>query len=454
VAYEKQHILVVEDEEIARKNLAHILEKAGYDVVATGSGRRALDLLQSKSFDLVITDLKMEKVDGMEVLKQTIKLQPDTDTIMITGYATVDSAIKALKKGAYHYISKPYKIDEVRKIVSEALLKRKLLLENKSLKASLESSKRVPFIVGESNAMHDIKATIRQISPSDINVLILGESGTGKELTAKAIHQLSNRSKNKFLAFNCGSFTEELMANELFGHEKGAFSGAGQEKHGLLETANKGTVFLDEIGDMPLSMQVKLLRVIQEKEFLRVGGVNPISTDVRFISATHRDLEKDVEEGRFRQDLYYRLNVICLKMPPLIKRHGDIKLLMYHFLSEKNKMMEKEIKEIDKDAMDLLVGYDWPGNVRELENVIERAVVLERRDKIYSENLPDSISSLSIETYRHNSSSIPSLEEQEKDYIKWVLKKSEWNKTKAAEIMGIDRVSLWRKIKRYNLESD
>jgi len=242
------------------------------------------------------------------------------------------------------------------------------------------------------------------------------------------------------------------MANELFGHEKGAFSGAVQEKRGLLETADKGTVFLDEIGDMPLSMQVKLLRVIQEKEVLRGGGVNPISADVRFIAATHRDLEKDVEKGRFRQDLYYRLNVICLKIPPLVKRHGDIKLLVYHFLAEKNKMMKKNIREIDKDAMELLSGYDWPGNVRELENVIERAVVLEKRDKIYPEDLPDSISSLSIETYRHNPSSFPSLEEQEKHYIKWVLKKCEWNKTKAAKIMNIDRVSLWRKIKRYDLE--
>ncbi|MBW1848055.1 MAG: sigma-54-dependent Fis family transcriptional regulator [Deltaproteobacteria bacterium] len=449
---EKQRILVVDDEEIARKNLVHILEKVGYAVVSADSGMRALDLLRDKYFDLVITDLKMEKVDGMEVLKQTKKLQPDTDTVMITGYATVDSAIKALKKGAYHYIAKPYKIDEVRKIVSEALLKRNLLLENKSLKTSLESTKKFPFIIGESDVMQDIKTSIKQIAPSDTNVLVLGESGTGKELTAKAIHQLSNRSKNKFLAFNCGSFTEELMANELFGHEKEAFSGAVQEKRGLLETANKGTVFLDEIGDMPLSMQVKLLRVIQEKEFLRVGGVHPISTNVRFIAATHRDLEKDVKEGRFRQDLYYRLNVICLKISPLVKRHGDIKLLAYHFLNEKNKMMEKDIKEIDKDAMALLLGYDWPGNVRELENVIERAVVLEKRDKIYPENLPDSIRSLSIETYRHNASSIPSLEEQEKHYIEWVLKKCNWNKTKAAKIMGIDRVSLWRKIKRYDLE--
>jgi len=449
---EKQRVLVVDDEEIARKNLVHILEKAGYAVDAAESGMKALDLLRNKSFDLVITDLKMEKVDGMEVLKQTKKLQSDTDTIMITGYATVDSAIQSLKKGAYHYIAKPYKIDEVRKIVSEALLKRKLLLENLSLRSSLESSKKVSFIVGESDVMQDIKNTIRKIAPSDTNVLILGESGTGKELTAKAIHRLSDRSKTRFLAFNCGSFTEELMASELFGHEKGAFSGAILEKKGLLEIADGGTVFLDEVGDMPLSMQVKLLRVIQEKEFLRVGGVNSISTDVRFIAATHRDLEKDVEDGRFRQDLYYRLNVFCLKIPPLIKRHGDIKLLAYHFLAEKNKMMGKNIKEIDKNMMELLLSYDWPGNIRELENVIERAVVIENRSKIYPEDLPDSISNISIETYRHTSSTIPTLEEQEKHYIKWVLKKCEGNKTKAANIMNIDRVSLWRKIKRYDLE--
>jgi len=452
VAQPKEIILIVEDEDIARKNLEHILKKEGYDVVSVNSGMKALELLKSRTFDLVITDLRMKKVDGMEVLEKSRELQPLTEVIMITGYATVDSAVKAMKEGAYHYIAKPYRIDEVRKIAREALLKRRLRVENLELKDSLKKARQIPFIVGQSEAMQHIQKTIKQVASSDTNVLILGESGTGKELVAKAIHHLSPRAERRFVAFNCGSFTEELMANELFGHEKGAFTGATKDKAGLVEVADGGTVFLDEIGDMPLSMQVKLLRVIQEREFLRVGGVDPIPVDVRFIGATHRDLKEDVEKGYFRQDLYYRLNVITIHLPPLIDRDGDIPLLAHHFLAQKSQSMKKDIDEIDREAMDLLCQYSWPGNVRELENIIERAVALENGPAIRVNDLPEYIRNLSIETYRHTSSSVPTLEEQEKHYIKWVLEKSGGNKTKAAKIMGIDRVSLWRKLKRYGIE--
>jgi len=452
VAQYKETILVVEDEDIARRNLEYILKKEGYEVVSVDSGVKALDLLESRTFDLVITDLKMEKVDGMKVLEKSKELQPYTEVIMITGYATVDSAVEAMKEGAYHYIAKPYKLDEVRRITREALIKRRLRLENLELRSSLKRYQEIPFIVGKSEEIKSIMKTIRQIAPSDTNVLILGESGTGKELVAKAIHNLSPRSEKRFIAFNCGSFTEELMASELFGHEKGAFTGAIQTKPGLLEVADGGTVFLDEIGDMPPTMQVKLLRVIQEKEFLRVGGVKPIPIDVRFIAATHRDLKDDVEKGQFRQDLYYRLNVITINLPPLANRTGDIPLLVHHFLSQKSQAMKKDIHEIEREAMDLLCQYSWPGNVRELENVIERAVALENGPTILVEDLPDYIRNLSIETYRKDPSTIPSLEEQEKSYIKWVLGKTKGNKTKAAKIMGIDRVSLWRKLKRYGLE--
>ena len=334
-------ILVVEDEDIARRNLEHILKKEGYAVVATNSGTKALELLRQRDFDLVLTDLKMEKVDGMQVLAKSREIQPYTEVIMITGYATVDSAVAAMKEGAYHYIAKPYKIDEIRQIVRQALMKRRLQLENLELKESLKKAQPVPFIVGKSRAISEVLETIQQISASDTNVLIYGESGTGKELAAKAIHHLSPRSAKRFVAFNCGSFTDELMANELFGHEKGAFTGAVQEKKGLLETADGGTVFLDEIGDMPMSMQVKLLRVIQEKELLRVGGVDPLPVDVRFIAATHRDLQQDVQAGNFRQDLYYRLNVIALRLPPLTERIDDIPLLVNHFLSPKEPRHEK-----------------------------------------------------------------------------------------------------------------
>jgi DNA-binding NtrC family response regulator len=445
-------ILVVEDEDIARRNLEHILKKEGYEVIATNSGTKALDLLRHRAFDLVLTDLKMEKVDGMQVLEKSRKLHPYTEVIMITGYATVDSAVAAMKEGAYHYIAKPYKIDEIRQIVAQALMKRRLQLENLELKESLKKAQPVPFIVGKSKAIGQVLETIQQISSSDTNVLIYGESGTGKELAAKAIHHLSPRSEKRFVAFNCGSFTDELMANELFGHEKGAFTGAVQEKKGLLQTADGGTVFLDEIGDMPMSMQVKLLRVIQEKELLRVGGVDPIPVDVRFIAATHRDLQQDVQSGHFRQDLYYRLNVIALRLPPLTERIDDIPLLVNHFLAQKSRAIKKQIDAIEPAAMDLLCQYSWPGNVRELENIMERAVALENGPMIRVADLPDYVHNLTIETYRHTPSDIPTLEDQEKRYIQWVLEKSEGNKTKAAKIMGIDRVSLWRKLKRYEIE--
>ena len=452
--HSKEIILIVEDEDMARENLAHVLTKVGYQVIPANSGIKALELLKAQNFDLIITDLKMEKVDGMQILKKSKELQPYAEVIMITGYATVDSAVQAMKEGAYHYIAKPYKIDEVRQVTKEALLKRRLRLENLELKDTLKKSRQISPIVGKSKAMMAVLKTINQIGPSDINVLILGESGTGKELAARAIHNLSHRSEKKFIAFNCGSFTEELMANELFGHEKDAFTGATKEKAGLIEVADGGTLFLDEIGDMPLTMQVKLLRVIQEKELLRVGGVTPIPVDVRFIAATHHALMEDVEDGHFRQDLYYRLNVMTIQLPPLTDREGDIPLLVHHFLAQKSQALKNETHEIDREAMALLCQYSWPGNVRELENVIERALALENGPAILVDDLPEYIQNLSIETFRQSPSDISTLEEQEKKYIKWVLDKYQGNKTKAAKIMGIDRVSLWRKMKRFGLESE
>jgi DNA-binding NtrC family response regulator len=450
----KEIILVVEDEDIARKNLEHILTKTGYDVVAVNNGQKAIDMLQSQHFDLVITDLKMDKVDGMQVLHKTKALQPYTEVIMITGYATIETSVQAMHDGAYYYIAKPYNIGEVRQITKEALLKRRLRLENIELKETLKKQQKISSIVGQSKVMMEIQKTIHQIAPSDINVLILGESGTGKELVARSIHRFSPRSEKEFIAFNCGSFTEELMANELFGHEKDAYTGATRAKAGLIKTADGGTVFLDEIGDMPLSMQVKLLRVIQEKEVLPVGGETPVPVDVRFIAATHRELKQDVEKGHFRQDLFYRLNVITIKLPSLIERNGDIPLLAYHFLFQKSKDMNKDVQLIQKECMELLCQYGWPGNIRELENVIERAVALTNGPEITVNELPEYISNLSIETYRRHDQKVPTLEEQEKNYIKWVLDKCEGNKTRAAKIMGIDRVSLWRKIKRFGLEPE
>lgn len=450
---QKETILIVEDEDIALKNLEHVLKKEGYTVVAVSSGVRALQLLETRDFSLVITDLKMEKIDGREVLITSRKLQPLTEVIMITGYATVDSAVEAMQEGAYSYIAKPYKIDHLRRVAREALLKRRLRLENLALREELKRSRKIPSIIGRSDAMTTVRKTIVQIADSDSNILVTGESGTGKELVARAVHEFSSRSDKRFVAFNCGSFTEELMANELFGHEKGAFTGAVQTKPGLLEAADGGTVFLDEVGDMPRTMQIKLLRVIQERELLRVGGIDPIPFDVRFIAATHRDLNNDIKTSHFRQDLYYRLNVIRIHLPPLKDRDGDIPLLAHHFLALKNNVMKKDLREIDREAMDLMCRYSWPGNVRELENVIERAVALGTGPTLRVEDLPDYIRHLSIETYRQNEFAIPTLEEQEKRYIQWVIEKSRGNKTRAARIMGIDRASLWRKIKRYGLQN-
>ncbi|MBW2368862.1 MAG: sigma-54-dependent Fis family transcriptional regulator [Deltaproteobacteria bacterium] len=444
-------ILVIDDEAITLNNLSHILQKEGYDVVAVDSGTKALGQLNTAEFDLVITDYKMDKVDGFQVLAQCRKLQPYTEVVLITGYATVDMAVQAMRDGAYFYIAKPFKIEMVRKVVKEALFKRKLQTENRVLKQKLAGSRSIPTILGDSEAIRSVRRTIEQIAASEANVLICGETGTGKELAAKAIHSLSLRAENKFVAFNCGALTEDLMANELFGHEKGAFTGAHQDKLGLLETAGGGTMLLDEIGDMPSTMQVKLLRAIQEGEILRVGGVAPIPIDVRFIAATHRDLQREVDEGAFRQDLYYRLNVIALNLPPLTAREGDIPVLIRHFIRTKSLAAQKKIHDIDSEAMALLCRHSWPGNVRELENVIERAIAMGRGPKLRADEFPEYINRLSIETYRRPDGEIPSLEEQEKRYIRWVLEKCNGNKTRAAKIMGIDRVSLWRKLKRFHI---
>jgi DNA-binding NtrC family response regulator len=448
-----EQILIIEDEQIARKNLEHILVKEGYKVTAVDSGTKGLALIKSKPFDLIITDYKMKKINGMQILENSRELQPLTEVIMITGYATVDNAVTAMREGAYHYIAKPYKIDEVRKIIREALLKRALQVENKALRQAMDKEVRMPQIIGNSPAMQEVKKTIRQVAQTDISVLILGESGTGKELVARAIHSLSSRKDHEMVAFNCGSFSEELMANELFGHEKEAFTGAAATKKGLFEFADKGTVFFDEIGDMPSTMQIKILRVIQEKELMRVGATQTLPVDLRFIAATHRDLKHEVDNGNFRQDLYFRLNVAAIQLPPLAERHADVPLLAYHFLGKKNREMGKAVKEIDRTAMDFLANYSWPGNVRELENVIERAVAMENSDVIYPEALPGHITQMAIETYRTApQGKIPTMKEQEKKYIQWVLEQTNWNKTRAAEVMEIDRVSLWRKIKTFKLE--
>ncbi len=445
-------LLIVDDEKIALKNLEHVLKKEGYEVAATQSGANALALLEKQSFDVVLTDLRMEKVDGMQVLRKCRESWPDSEVIMITGFATLESAVEAMKHGAFYYIAKPFRLEEVRKVVAEALEKIRLKRENRELRAQIESYQGKVKIITQDAAMQRLLEMARQVAPTDCNVLITGESGTGKELFARYLHGHSGRVSGPFLAVNCGAFNEELLSNELFGHEKGAFTGAASDKKGLVETASGGTLFLDEITEMSPAMQVKLLRVIQEREVLRLGGTTPLKVDVRFIAATNRDLQESVKNGSFRQDLYFRLNVVNLHIPPLSQRREDIPLLAYYCLKKFSVLMKKGVVEISPDAMSLLKVYDFPGNVRELENIVERGVAIATGPVIEAIHLPDDLRELSIRTFRKKDGKIPSLEEQEKDYIRWVLQEANGNQTLAAQILGIDRVSLWRKLKRYELE--
>jgi DNA-binding NtrC family response regulator len=446
-------ILIVEDEFIARENLEHVLQKEGYQTVALDNGVKALKELEKTEFDLVMTDLRMQQVDGMQILERTRELYPDTEVIMITGYATVSSAVEAMQKGAYHYLAKPCKIDEVRILVRQALERRWLKQEVIELRQQIQTQKGIPQLIGKTPQMDALKNLIAQIAPTDCTVLILGETGTGKELVAKAIHHLSSRSDQRFLAINCGSFTEELLAHELFGHEKEAFTGARGVKKGLLEVATGGTIFLDEIAEMSLSMQVKLLRVLQDKTFFRIGGTTEIPVDIRILAATNKDLKKEVERGTFRQDLYYRLNVITLEVSTLSERKDDIFLLSQYFLEKFSRAQGKQLEKLSNEVRDILLSYTFPGNVRELENIIERAVTLASGSTVEVSHLPADLREQRFDIRRRPKSELLTLEENEKEYIGWVLDQVNGNKTKAAETLGIDRVSLWRKLKRYNMDT-
>jgi len=445
-------VLVIDDEKITLKNLEHVLKKEGYDVTGTDSGVEALKLIEKQEFDIVLTDIKMEKVDGFEILKKCKALYPDTEVVMITGYATVENAVTAMKQGAFYYIAKPFKLDIIRKIILEASEKVKLKKEVKQLRQQLDFHEKVNIIT-QNSKMLKLLEIARQIAPTDCNVLITGESGTGKELFARYIHLNSLRKKGPFLAVNCGAFSEELLSNELFGHEKGAFTGANALKKGLIEMASSGSLFLDEITEMSLTMQAKLLRVIQEREFFRLGATEPIKVDVRFIAATNRDIKEEVKNGKFREDLYYRLNVVNIEIPPLRDRKDDIPLLVAYFSKKYSLLMKKEITGVSEEAINLLVNYEYPGNVRELENIIERAVVLCNSSQIDVEHLPSDLKELKIEVFTKKEGKFMSLEELEKEYIKWILREVGNNKTVAAQILGIDRVSLWRKLKNYGIEN-
>jgi DNA-binding NtrC family response regulator len=448
----KGKLLIVDDEKVAVRNLEHVMTKEGYEVVATQSGGNALQHLDKQTFDVVLTDLRMEKVDGMQVLQRCRETSPDTEVILITGFATLESAVEAMKHGAFYYIAKPFRLDEVRKVVAEAMAKVRLRRDNRSLREQVESFQGKVRIITQDAEMQRLLDMARQVAPTDCNVLITGESGTGKELFAQYLHHQSKRSGKPFVAINCGAFNEDLLANELFGHTKGAFTGASADKKGLLMAADGGTLFLDEITEMSPAMQVKLLRTIQEKEVLPLGATKAVKVDVRFVAATNRDVQDMVKAGDFRQDLWFRLNVVNLVVPPLSHRREDVPLLAYHFLKKCAARMDKPVTEISAETMTILKAYDFPGNVRELENIVERGVAIATGNTIEVAYLPDDLRELSIRTFRRKEGRLPSLEEQEREYVHWVLQEAGGNQTLAAQILGIDRVSLWRKLKRYELD--
>jgi len=438
------NILVAEDEEITLKHLVNTLQSEGYVVTGTKDGADALKRTESQHYDLVIADIKMPGLTGLELLEKLKEKRPEIDVIIMTGFGSIGSAIEAMKKGAFDYITKPFELDElvlkVRKIREQKRLKK----ENVALKTFLGVDRKVS-IIAKSENMRKILNIIKGIKDSDCNILLTGESGVGKSLLAKIVHSLSKRHDMPFLSINCATLTEELLASELFGHEKGAFTGAIKMKQGLVEIADTGTLFLDEISEMTPNLQAKLLKVIEDGEFYRVGGTRPFKVDVRFIAATNQNVKSIISEGRFREDLYYRLNVMEFFIPPLRERREDIDPLSNYFLEKHLPKTHKKIVGIAKEAMKVLMEYSFPGNVRELENIVERAIILEEGPFIRPESLPQSLSMFQIETIEPGK--IKTLDELSKDYAEKVLDSLGGNKTKAAELLGISRTSLWRILK-------
>ena len=448
------NILLIDDEAIALSNLSHVFEREGYSVTACKNGEAGLAAMQTKEFDLVLTDLRMPGIDGMEVLRHVRATTPDVPVIMITGHATLDSAVDAMKAGAYHYIAKPFRLAEAREVVRGALEMRRIKRENSELKLRIGQLSDQTTIITQDLGMQRLLETARQISGTDCSVVIHGESGTGKELLARFIHQNSLRAKGPFVAFNCGALHEELAASELFGHEKGAFTGALATKVGLFEAAEGGTLFLDEVAELPLLMQVKLLRVLQERELMRVGSVTPVKIDVRVVAASNRDLKAAVENGQMRNDLYFRLNVVTLTLPPLRERRDDIPLLAYYLLRKYAAMMDRQVHEISSEAMQRLVEYDYPGNIRELSNFIERGVALTQGESLDIEHLPQSLGALTVRVFKPQMAATPAtLESQEAEHIRHVLELAGGNRSQAANMLGIDRVSLWRKLKKLGIDA-
>ena len=455
-------VLVVDDERSMRELLAIVLKREGYDVVLAENGRSAVSALERAPFDLLISDIKMPDMSGVDVLRAAKKLDPDILGIMITAFASTETAIEAMRLGACDYLSKPFDIDLLKMKVREKVENRHLRQENVLLKRTLGLTHQFSNIIGRSESMLDVFKMIETVAKTNSTILLTGESGTGKGLVAQAVHYHSLRRDKPMVSLNCGAMPENLLESELFGHMRGAFTGADQNKKGLLEVAEKGTIFLDEIGEMSPVMQVKLLRVLQERRFRRVGGLEELQADIRVIAATNQDLTKAVAEGRFREDLFYRINVIPIALPPLRDRREDIPLLAEHFLAKYASQMEKPVTAISRPALDLLSKHEWPGNIRELENVIERAVALEATPSVQPESLPPAVrggvtrataaAGMLHETLPAEGLDLEArVQEIERGYISQALERANGVQVKAAELLGMSFRSFRYYVKKYNL---
>jgi len=440
-------ILVVDDEIGIRQSLKKILEKEGFDVVTASNGDEAFKLIRGSDIDLLISDIRMAGMDGLELLKVCKSISPYTEVIMITGYASVDTAVDSMKQGAYDYITKPFKKADILKAVGKAIEKQILTMDNVKMKERIEAIESTPLIETASPKMKKLVEIVHQVAPSQATILIMGGSGTGKEVIADMIHKFSPRAERPMVKVNCAAIPETLIESELFGYEKGAFTGAAGRKEGRFEAADKSSIFLDEIGEVPPAVQVKLLRILQEETFERLGSNKTVKVDVRIITATNKDLAAMVKQGQFREDLYWRLNVISLQLPSLKERREDIPNLVQHFINRFSRKNGKEMKGLESKAMEILLGYEWPGNVRELENVIERSVVLDRDGIIGADDLPADILSESIPAME--SVTIPlgtPMEEVERILMEETLKRTKGDKGLASKLLGISTRTLYRKM--------
>jgi two-component system, NtrC family, response regulator AtoC len=440
-------LAIIEDEKISGLRLQEHLAESGYPVDLFLEGNSFLNAFQASPHDLVITDLKLPGLSGMDILRRIKARRSDTEVVVVTGYASIDSAIEAVRAGAFHYITKPIRLAEFDNLVSRIIEKIKISNEASSLRALMTHNAGKAGIVGTSPEMQQVYRLIEKVAPLDCPVIIQGESGTGKELIARAIHLLSHRHRAPIVSFNCGGFSPELIANELFGHEKGAFTGAFASRMGLLQSANGGTVLLDEIADMPADMQVKLLRVLQEGQIYRLGASHPVQLDIRILASSNRDLKEQVRKGLFREDLFFRLDVMTISLPRLVERKGDLWLLADHFLHKFDKAYKKDVRGFAAPARDMLAQYEFPGNIRELENIIARAVALADGIEIQVADLPPFLTDFHLPP----NTGLQSLDEMERAHIAKVLRSVGGHRDKAASILGITRSTLWRKINKFGL---